>query len=541
MSIRFSGCFARRLIPVLVALSLAACKDSPDKDATADIPPKEPEQAAAFVNHPKPHALAIPIEVNGKTAVVNEKGALLIPFENHYESFFPADQQSTLWVRKNGIWQLIDKDGKATLHPGISSFINKLTPGFFSFRENDRYGIVDATGKIVQPARYDAIYASGEDEYITYEIAEKRGIMDAKGNIVTEALYDASDVASSLQRRNGLIAAERDGAHWVINTRNSEQKQVSYDDIGDFTEGFAIAVAYAEPAKRGLIDGDGDLVIPLEYNWIGKPSQGLVAFRAGYDSPCGYMDTQGKVVIKPSFSACLPFGEKIAFVNERKEDGSSGKYMLIDRAGERVDQALEYDDAAETSTAWLGDSPSGFISVIRIVDENWTMAFGIFDTNKGVEIVAPNPKYSQLSALTPTLFLYSSPDTPRFSDTLASIGIMDAVGKEILKPGDYGKIVLTGDGQYLLAMGYGVEALFDINGKELIGPNWTKLEIDRRLNVIFGYTLAADDETFLLRAIYALDGKPISLVRKTECGAEELLDAAGEVVWPRDGKAFCAQ
>ncbi|MDR1063390.1 MAG: WG repeat-containing protein [Azoarcus sp.] len=542
MSAHLSSRFARRLVPAVIALSMLACKDSPpDAAAAANTPEKAPEPAVAPINYPEPLSFAIPIEVNGNTIVVNEKVELLILPENDYEALFPADWQNTLWARKNGLWQLISKDGKEVLHPGISPFINKLTPGYFSFRENELYGIVDAAGKIVHPAQYDAIYASGEDGYITYEIAGKRGIMDARGMIVTAALYDTSDVASSLQKRRGLIPAERDGTYWIIDTKNGEQKQVAYIDINDFSEGFAVAIADMELSKRGLIDEKGDLTIPAEYNWIDKPSQGLVAFRKNDDSLCGYMDTQGKIIIRPIFAACLPFGEAVAFVNEHKDDGSSGKYILIDRDGKRIEQTPAYDDAAETSTAWLGDAPSGFISIARIVDENWTMAFGIFNTHQGIEVIAPDKKYNQLSAITPTLFLHSSPDAPKFSDTLTSIGIVDAAGKEILKPGDYGKIILTRDRQYLLATGHGAEALFDMHGRKLIGPKWIKLEIDKHLNLIFAYLLAADEETLLLRAIYALDGKLILSVRKTPCGAEELTDGTGKPIWPEDSEAFCSE
>lgn len=542
MSVHLSSRFARRLVPVAVALLLLACNDAPpDNTAAANPPEKAPEPASISIEYPEPIPFAIPIRVNGKTAVINEKGERLIAFENDYEAIFPADYQNTLWVKKNALWQLIAKDGKKVLHPGISPFINRLTPGYFSFREGDRYGIVDAAGKIVHPALYDAIYASGENAFITYEIEGKRGIMDAHGNLVTEALYDSSDVTSNLQKRRGLIPAERDGGYWIIDTKNGEQKQVGYIDINDFSEGFAVAIADMELNRRGLIDERGELTIPATYDWIANPSQGLVAFRENEDSPCGYMDTQGNIVIRPVFAACLPFGEAGAFVNERGEDGSSGKYILVDRGGKRIAQTPEYNDAAETSTAWLGDSPSGFISVARIVDENWTMAFGIFNTHQGVEVIAPDTKYSQLSAITPNLFLYSSPDAPRFSDTLASIGIVDATGKEILKPGDYGKIVLMQDGQYLLASGHATEALFDINGRELIAPKWVKLKVVKRLNAIFAYSLAADDETFLLRAIYALNGKPLLSVRKTACGAEELVDGAGKLLWPEDSQAFCPE
>lgn len=523
-----------------VALS-AGCQDS---EASKPAEAATTTTAAPVLSYPEPLPLAMPIEVNGRTGVVDEKGAILIPFENDFGTFFPADRQNALWVINGDSWKLISKDGKKILHPGISGFINQLTPGYFSFRENDRFGIIDATGKIVQPAEYDDIYAGGQREYITYEIAGKRGFMDANGKVITKPLYDSNDLESSLKSRNGLINnAERAGSNWVIDMKTGEEKQVVYDNFREFSEGYAVASSAF--TRYGLIDGKGAVVVPVDYQWLDEVSQGLLAFRKTHDAPCGYMDTKGKVVIDPQFAVCGAFGKKLAFVKGREESGMSTRYFAIDRSGKRIDSIPEYDDVGRTSTAWLGETPAGFVSTARYIEGGWAAAFGIFNTDSGIELIAPDAKYNQLSALTAERFIYSAPDAPKFSDTLASVGIVDTSGKVLLKADGYGKIVPTGDGRYFLAQGHDVEALFDTSGRELLGQKWPKLEIDSRLNVIFAYAFFLsenEEEPFpLLRAIYALDGKPIVSVRETECGAEELIDGAGKVIWPQDSNRYCPE
>jgi hypothetical protein len=179
--------------------------------------------------------------------------------------------------------------------------------------------------------------------------------------------------------------------------------------------------------------------------------------------------------------------------------------------------------------------------------EGWSANFGVFDVDAGVEVIAPNEKYNQLGALTPDLFFFSTSDAPQIPGPLASLstlGLMDRSGKVLIEPARFSRIAPDDDGKYLLARGDGVSALLDLNGKELIAPKWAKLEIDKRLNIIFGYDAWEGDEgetSYVLRAAYALDGKPLFSVNETDCGAEQLLDGAGKVVWPQDAKLYCSE
>jgi hypothetical protein len=502
--------------------------------------------ATSAGDYPEPLPLAVPVKVNGFDAVVNEQGKLLIPFDNDYEQLFPADFQNTLWARRNGPWQLIDRNEKV-IHPGISPFLNRLTPGYFAFEENGKYGIIDVVaGKIVAPARYDDLYASGEGaQYITYEISGKRGIMDARGKVVTEALYEDTNVRSSLKKHAGLIpGGTREGGYWVIDTKTGEQKRVVYDYINypGFKDGFGV-VSLIESSGEGLIDENGDLVVPMEYAQLDLPSQGFIAFRKSSGSPCGYMDTKGKVIIEAQFETCLPFGKKGAFIQEQGA-GLIGKFFLIDRNGQRVAGTPEFD-YVDTMGSVLGNMANGFVSIAMYpMGMLGTASLGIFNVDDGRVVIAPDSKYKQLSAVTPNLFVFSAHDSPMFPNMLPAVGLMDAKGKALFQPSQFERVDLHESGKYLVASGQGVNALIDLDGRELIAPQWTKLEVDERLNAIFAYDQWKNDEgeTYeQLRAAYALNGKPLFIVRETDCGAEQLFDGAGKLIWPQDAQPFCEE
>jgi hypothetical protein len=489
--------------------------------------------------------LAVPVLVNHTFAVADENGKLLIPFEGEYQPRIAGDYQNTVWAVKDEAWWLVNKDATQVIKASFSDeSLGELTQGYFWFSKGGKYGIVDAQGNIAQPAEYDEIYTGGDSEYIVVEVKGKAALMNARGEILTEAVYDEVDFTRNLRENGGLVMARRDGENWVINTQTKAQQKASYAELRGIENGYI--KTYSQEGKFGLADLEGNPLIPAQYVYLGTPAEGLLAYVEDYGASCGYMDLQGKSVIPPKFSQCRDFGKKGAFAQEKDAEGGGGKYGLIDREGKWVIPP-KYDHADEAGVAdsgFPGHAP-GYASIATLSDL-FTVQAGLFDTDKGVEIIAP--QYAHVSVLTENLLRFSKADSPQlnspFGVPLPTVGIMDRSGKALLDPAQFTSIGLDDSGQFIVAVGEGSRALFDLNGKELIAPEWPILKVDVRLNVIFAYQEWQDNKGNkfpVLRAAYALDGKPLFSVRETACGAEQLLDGEGKVVWPQDEKPFCRQ
>ena len=153
--------------------------------------------------------------------------------------------------------------------------------------------------------------------------------------------------------------------------------------------------------------------------------------------------------------------------------------------------------------------------------------------------------------LTPDRFVFSGADSPSIavtmlgqSDSTPAVGLMDAAGKVLLKPEHFIDLQLDDSGHYLRArdgLDNGHVALLDLDGTQLIAPEWQELTIDKDRNVILGYDRDGDgdDAVRMLRAAYDLQGKPLFSIKRTGCGAEQLVDGNGKVIWPTDAKPYC--
>ncbi|AKF97726.1 TPA: WG repeat-containing protein [Pseudomonas aeruginosa] len=523
-------------------LLLSACNQGDDAPKPAAVAP----QPAA----PSMAALSIPLCLNGQCAVIDQDAKLLVPFDNDYDNIVASAYQGTLMAAREERWNLIQaKDGKVVLRDDIGEALSLLTPNLYGFVRDGKYGVVDGQGKEVQAPRFDDIYPNSANEFIIYEIDGKRGILDAKGKQLTEALYDTTLVNGSVAEHGGLISAERGEEKWIINLATGEQKAVAYESLGDLHDGVMSASVIGKGSQ--LVDAKGDVVGGGQsYDYLGTPANGLVAFREKYDSPCGYLDYQGKVAIAAQFAGCGAFGKQGGLAQQRMEDGSSGKYGLIDRSGAWKVQP-QYDSADSAGLTALGytvDVPG--LAAVGVSTGLFSADFGIFNLDEGSEWVKPG--YAQIGALGNDLFVVAKKGGPQKTVSFMGsesqvpvVGLMDRSGKMLLEPGELISIQSAYDGRFLEALD-GMDnaahtVLLDRQGRTLVPALWQKLEVNPQQGYILGYEVSGtgDEATETLRALYDLNGKPRFTVATTDCGAEQLLDGNGKAIWPQDPTPYC--
>ncbi len=538
--------FRRGVLAASLAASLLSACGTGDKSATHESGTHE-SAAAPKLAVPEPFNVGICLD--GHCGVVDQTGTPRIPFDNDYGYVSPFVMRDTALLGKDGHWQLLDLKTKAAIKT-LDGDIYNAAPGYFGFERDGKVGLMDFKGDEVLAPRFDQIYTGGDDQYIGFDIGDKRGMLDVNAKPLAEPVYDSAAVNDDFDLRGGLVTAERGEQHWVIDLKTGAQKQVPYDRLGQIHDGHMVA-SLTLANKNGLVDAGGALTVPMDYPWLGDPGEGLVAFREKSDGGCGYLDYQGKVVIAPRFASCEPFGKKGALVKEKGADGEPGKTGFVDRAGAWLVQPVYADvgDAGHSMLGMIGYVP-GYNAVYKQTSP-LTFDVGLFDTHQGRELLPPT--YQQVGVLTPERLLFSPKDAPMLDFTfmgqankVPAVGLMDASGKVLMKPERYVNLELDKSGRYVLAKD-GVErprvALYDLDGHELIAPQWHELKIDSRNAVVFAYTVegSGDDEMRQLRAAYDLGGKPLFEVKSAACGAEQLVDGAGKAIWPQDVTPYCAK
>ena len=190
--------------------------------------------------------------------------------------------------------------------------------------KNDKVGYVNQSGKLVIPAIYEVEYFGEEDEEY------------AAGNDFSEGL---AIVKKSNQTVNGF--GEVSG---VIDTKGTVVVPFQYDWIGKFSEGLA---PVRKGEKWGYIDKSGKFSIPLTstYTRVGIFSEGLApvySYVSNNDDNLkfGYINKTGKLVIPMNFSK--PFGgkyddQKYSFKNGKAHVMNfKGNRFCIDKSGKKV-------------------------------------------------------------------------------------------------------------------------------------------------------------------------------------------------------------
>lgn len=500
--------------------------------------------------------MAVPVCVNGYCGVVDQDGKVLLPFENDFNNVYSNRPGHAVFVATSsdsgGQWHLVTSDGKKTLRGPYASLL-PLTPGYYAVSNGRKTGVIDDQGNELQPMRFDEVYTVGLEgkQVVVYEVGGKQGILSAAGKKLTEPVY--TEVMSGSTR---LGFAQRGGKQWMINLETGAQRAVAYDSLSrPSPDGMVIASNTAKQI-HALVDEHGkELIPPGKYRALTWAGRGYVAFRHQSDGPCGYADYSGKVVIPAKFAECGSFGIAGALAQERLADGKSGKFGLIGRQGEWL-LSPRYDVASEAGLSVFGQAPINHVAGYAAIAQQpnlFTVKYGLFNTNEGKELFAPTRQLA--GVLTPDLFAYSNDDAPQIKvhfmgsvDVVPAVGLMDRTGKPLLAPQNYMGFVLHDSGRFLIAHeGISADAkvaLLDLQGRQLIGPQWQQLEVNAERGYVLAYEVYLDEDDAKqteLRALFDLSGRAVFVVRQTDCGAQQLVDGAGRPVWPVNPAEYCPE
>lgn len=246
---------------------------------------------------------------------------ILIPFI--YDEMFLSYGSDFVWAKKNGLWGCLTRKGKIVI-PFVFSYATPFVNGyaivsmpnigcfiinekgenvlgktfFFIYRQNDglleindngRKGLIDSNLKVVIPVRYKNIF--GPDQAGMYHVedpvkSEHYGYV-RNGKLVVPCIY---------YRANG------------------------------FTNG--VATVANQDKKWGVIDVNGNTIIPFEYDWMGiSMNEGMIA--AKKDGKYGYIDIFNNVLIPFKYDIAHDFFNRRASV---KID-ENGSWESIDRFG----------------------------------------------------------------------------------------------------------------------------------------------------------------------------------------------------------------
>jgi WG containing repeat len=172
----------------------------------------------------------------------------------------------------------------------------------YGYKDVDRYGYIDKSGKLVIPFQYKN--AQNFSEGLAAVEGEKDGNSKAFGYIdKTGKIAIAPQFLTAGKFSGGLAPVTTETARGYINKAGKMVLKLKYTVLSDFQEDLALVGTESKDPqnsreKYGYINRQGKLVIPLQFTQANNFSQGLAAVAT--PKYRGYIDKRGKFIFKNS-------------------------------------------------------------------------------------------------------------------------------------------------------------------------------------------------------------------------------------------------
>ncbi len=328
-------------------------------------------------------------------------------------------------VRSKGKWGFIDSD-EQLLIPFIFDWVNPFREGLAAIELDGKWGYVNKKGIVIVSAAYEW----ADNFYKGRAIVQKdgkEGAINTQGKIIIPFQYDYiarfTDTISIIKNyyRDTLLS-KKDSPRlekWgLIKHSGQEIFSPRYQHIEDFQRGYARVMRIRKAEKQyrktfGLIDLQGKLSIPLDFQFLGKPGI-YKRIQACLDSTglWGYLDLKGKAQSAFTYELCYAFQENRGRVKK------GGVFGYVDSLGIEVIPP-QYPFAQD------------FKGGTALVAQNGL--YGLID-QKGKHIV--EPKYQEIRRLTHSFF--HAREHQRWVSFLCNQN-----GDFLIKPGTYDSLYLV--------------------------------------------------------------------------------------------------
>ncbi len=216
----------------------------------------------------------------------------------------------------------INESGNYVVQPTYSDAA-PFDEGLAPVKQGTKWGFINESGKVAIPFSFDDV-GSFTDGLARAKSGEKWGYIDASGTFVIQPQYVATDTVSQpvLHFESDRAAVYVDGSWRYIDKSGKQAFQQTFFQAGEFSEGLAPVVVNVSTKageidyRLGFIDTSGKMTIKPQFDsglTITNPlatgfHNGLAVVRQT-ESPglWGYINEDGKYVIQPKYDYASSF------------------------------------------------------------------------------------------------------------------------------------------------------------------------------------------------------------------------------------------
>jgi WG containing repeat len=293
------------------------------------------------------------------------------------------------------------------------------------------YGVINSENRIVVPLVYKSIFNSGEKGiFIVKDGADNVGLFSAIAQkLIAEPQYFEIE---SFNEGVAVVKKRKPdyGFAWgAIDANGNIIIPVEYDYLGACSEGL---INFQKEKKSGFIDKTNKIIIPAMYDNFSSFSDGLAAVKIFETGKYGYINKNNKLVIAAEYEDANPFNGDFASVAKKKSytSGSAGKpsvtvpgqWVVINKSG-KVIQERSFDRVSPLNAGGLfiieSDGKKGTMNTQGMpilpmeytdvtIDKNGYTIFKTFEKKYGMMgntgIVIVSPQYDYVSPTTANRF-----------------------------------------------------------------------------------------------------------------------------------------
>lgn len=176
------------------------------------------------------------------------------------------------------------------------------------FSKKIKSGVVDLNDKIVIPIKYNSVYRH-HNGYWQVSIDKKKGIIRPKSEIVIPIEFD-NILKTNL---SDILRVKKDGKWGLFTLDGKQLTALKYENEPDqeleFKEGLVAVFAHG---KWGYINTKGEEVIQLKFKEAHQFHNGLA--RVQTDTVSAFIDTNGQIVVSTPYHILSDFHDRLARV-----------------------------------------------------------------------------------------------------------------------------------------------------------------------------------------------------------------------------------
>ncbi|MBX9850781.1 MAG: WG repeat-containing protein [Cytophagaceae bacterium] len=236
--------------------------------------------------------------------------------------FYARNNRNKAAAAYGGTWGYINRDGKFSIEPQYQSAGDfKLSRAIVKMENS--WGVIDNKGKFVIPNNYGKISyipKTNDSLFLLEKFQTKSGIINEEGKIIIEPQFD--DIGEFSQ---GFAKARMHGRWGFISPSADTLTDFKFDETKNFTEGLA---AVKVKSKWGYINLEGDMAISPQFDFAGDFHGGLAMVKV--KGKIGYIDQSGKIIIETKYLKGTDFYGNLAAVKKKR------KFGLINKEGKWV-------------------------------------------------------------------------------------------------------------------------------------------------------------------------------------------------------------